>query len=313
MMNELNQVTVFAPATSSNIAVGFDILGFALDHLGDEVTLVKAEHNELKIESISSADKLPYDVQKNTATVALQAMLDHLELKQGFNVHIKKKIPLSSGLGGSAACAVASLVALNRLLQEPLSHEQLVQFALQGEEIACGAKHGDNVIPCLFGGITLIHSLTPLEVIQLPVMPLIAVLIHPHIQLDTRDSRAVLTKTIPFPEFIQQSAHLASFISALYETNYDRLISSCKDVVIEPLRAHLIPGFYDVQAAAYSKGALACSISGSGPTVFALAKNKTEAELIALEMMTEFSSQGIQSDVFSSPISLQAAKVIDEQ
>ncbi|TAL59297.1 MAG: homoserine kinase [Legionella sp.] len=312
MMKPLTSVTAFAPATSANVAVGFDILGFALEQLGDTVTLTKSVDPKLRIASISGTDQLPYEIEKNSATVALLAMLDHLGLPQNFELHLQKKIPLGSGLGGSAASSVAPLVALNAFLTDPLSLEELVQFALYGEEIACGAKHGDNVIPSLYGGITLVHSLVPLQIIPLPVIPLIAVLVHPHLRLDTRDSRAALKKTIELSSFIKQSAHLAAFISALYEENYDRLAMACKDELIEGMRAHLIPGFYEVQDAAMINGALACSISGSGPTMFALTTTEKQAEQIAEAMRLAFQNQGIESDSIISPIASRGAHVISE-
>lgn len=310
MMNELQSVTVFAPATSANVAVGFDILGFAVAQLGDEITLQRSATNELRIASIEASDELPYEVEKNASSVALQAMLNHLDIKQGFDLHIKKNIPLSSGLGGSSASSVAPLVALNQFLKQPLSKEELIPFALCGEEIACGAKHGDNVIPCLFGGITLIHSLEPLQIIPLPLIPLYVVLVHPQMKLDTRESRAVLKQQVALGDFVKQNAHLAAFISALYEKNYEQLAFACKDEVIEPMRAPLIPGFYQVKAAAYEQGALACSISGSGPTVFAFAKNKEDAAGIATQMSAAFLQQGVESTVFISPISPQGARVL---
>lgn len=313
MMNHFKQVKVFAPATSANFMVGFDILGFAVNDLGDEVTLEKSSDPNIKIVSITGEDKIPYDVQKNTATVALQSMLDYLDLKQGFNLHIKKSIPLSSGLGGSAASSVAALVALNRLLNNPLPLEQLAQFALDGEKAACGTKHGDNVIPCLFGGVTLIHSLNPVDVIQLPIIPLYIVLLHPHLHLDTRQSRGVLKQNISLVSHVKQSSHLGSLISALYEKNYERLKSACVDELIEPLRAHLIPCFYEIKTAACQSGALACSISGSGPTLFALADTIKTAQVIAEQMSLVYKNKGIKSDVMITTISPQGAKVIDEQ
>jgi homoserine kinase len=313
MINQLHSVRVFAPATSANVGVGFDIMGFALEHLGDEITLIRTSDQELKITAVSANYRIPWDVQSNTATVALQSMLDYLNLKQGFQVQIKKNIPLSSGLGGSAASSVAALVALNRFLTHPLPQEQLIDFALSGEQAACGARHGDNVIPCLFGGMTLIQSLVPLHIIHLPVLPMYVVLVHPHLQLDTRESRAALSKNISLELVIKQNAHLATFISALYEKDYDRLAMACIDELIEPMRAHLIPGFYEVKAAAYQYGALACSISGSGPTLFAFANTRKKAEVIGRHMSHVFLNKGIQSDLIISAISLKGARVLDEE
>jgi homoserine kinase len=312
MMNQLHSVKAFAPATSANVAVGFDILGFAVADLGDEVTLVKSAEQKIKITSISCPDTLSCDLDKNTATVAVQAMLRYLNLNQGFHISIKKNIPLSSGLGGSAASSVAALVALNKFLIKPLTNEQLIEFALMGEEAACGAKHGDNVIPCLFGGMTLLQSLSPIRIIALPVLPLHVVLIHPHLRLDTREARAALKHNIRLSVVTKQNANLAAFISALYEQDYERLEAACIDELIEPMRAHLIPYFYEVKAAAYQEGALACSISGSGPTLFAFAKTAKQARKIAEQMTISFNKIGIPSDTIITTISSQGARVIDE-
>lgn len=313
MINQFKTVKAFAPATSANVAVGFDILGFAVGDLGDEITLTKNSDELIRIKSISGSENIPLASDKNTATVAMHAMLKHLKVQQGFDVTIKKNIPLSSGLGGSAASSVAALVALNRFLNNPVSREELVEFALAGEEIACGSKHADNVIPSLFGGMTLIQSVSPLHVIELPLIPLHVVLVHPHLHLDTRVSRAVLKSQICMSSFVKHSARLASFISALYETDYDRLEAACVDDVIEPMRAHLIPDFYEVKSEAYQHGALACSISGSGPTMFAFAKTKVSAQKIGAQMRLQFKKSGIESDVLITTMSSEGAKIIDEK
>ena len=313
MINQLNTVKVFAPATCANVIVGFDVLGFAVDGLGDELTLKKSHVPGLEIESITGIEHIPFAVNKNTATVALNAMLEFLNIEQGFNINIKKGIPLSSGLGGSAASSVAALIALNRFLIKPLPIEQLVEFALLGEQTACGSKHADNVIPCLYGGMTLIESTDPLRAINLPLLPLHVVFIHPHIQLETRDSRAVLHDSISLSIFTKQNARMASFISALYEENYERLELCLVDELIEPMRAHLIPYYYDVKSAAYQYGALACSISGSGPTLFAYARTEQIAQKVAYGMVQKFKTKGIQCDSVITSMAKIGARVVDEQ
>lgn len=312
MIKNLNSITVFAPATTANVVVGFDILGFAMEALGDEITLVKSSNKSLRIESITGSEHIPYDLNKNTVTVALLSMLDYLNLKQGFYVHIKKRIPISSGLGGSAAGSVAALVALNHFLESPLPREQLVEFALTAEQTACGVKHGDNVIPCLYGGMTLIQSLSPAQVINLPLIPLYVVLLHPHMHLSTREARAVLDQSMDLSLHVKQNARIAAFVSALYEKDYQRLEASCVDDLIEPLRAHLIPGFFEVKSVAYQFGALACSISGSGPTMFALVKTMLQAQHVAKRMAMEFKKIGMECDSFITKISLEGAKIVDE-
>jgi homoserine kinase len=312
MLNHLDEVTVYAPATSANLAVGFDIIGFAVQHLGDVVTLKKTTDQSLQLAFISNTEENTHELEKNTLSATINSMLAYLNLKQGFSVSITKNIPLNSGMGGSAATCVAALVALNRFLKRPLVLEQLAEFALRAEQENCGSIHGNNIIPCLFGGMTLIQSLSPLVIVQLPIIPLYIVLLHPHLHLDMRDSRRVLQQHISLTDHIKQSAQLASLISSLYENNYQQLQLACADQLIEPMRAHLIPNFYDVKAAAYHSGALACSISGAGPTLFALVQTSDSAVVIAKNMGEIFKKNGIQYDSYITTISSEGARITNE-
>ena len=195
-MNSINQhihsVKAFAPATCANVAIGYDILGFAFDDIGDYVTLTRRQDNQIIIESIQSNENLPQESDRNTASVVIQKVCQKLNLDVGFSIQIQKGIPISSGMGGSAASAVAALVALNAFLNSPLSPYELAYYALFGEELASGQQHADNVVPCIFGGLTLIHSLDPIEVIQLPFPEIYCVLIHPHLQVATKQARSIL-------------------------------------------------------------------------------------------------------------------------
>jgi homoserine kinase len=310
MINELNSVTVFAPATTANLAVGFDILGFPLEGIGDEIILEKNNENQLVIVSIESDDVLPIEPTRNTATVALQAMRRALSLNQGFNVTIKKGIPLGSGLGGSAASAVAAVFALNQFLNKPLTYEALTLFALEGERMATGGIHGDNVVPCLYGGLMLIHSLNPLRVIKLPDIDLVTAFIRPHITINTRDARKALKSEIPLATFINHNANIAAFISAIYQKDYELLSASCNDLIIEPMRCHLIPHFDEVKLAALQQGALACSISGAGPTLFAFSKSESEAVKVASAMADVYRKNNIGCDEIISPIFQEGARFI---
>ena len=223
---------------------------------------------------------------------------------------MKKGIALGSGLGGSAASSVAAVFALNQFLKEPLTNEQLAAFALEGESVATNTIHSDNVIPCLYGGLTLIHSLKPLKVITLPDMKLVGVFIRPHIAINTRDARACLKPHIPLSTFVKQNANTAAFISALYCNDFQLLKDSCFDLVVEPMRQHLIPYFHEVQAIALNQGALACSISGAGPTTFALCRSTSCVEKIANAMYGLYESHGIDADKIISPISNKGVRVI---
>lgn len=307
--NNKHSVTAFAPATCANVAIGFDVLGFALAEVGDSVTLTRRDDNELVIESIESDESLPFAADKNTASLVIQKLCADLELNGGFSIHIKKGIPLSSGMGGSAASAVAALVACNAFLTKPLSAQELAQYALFGEELASGHQHADNIVPCIFGGLTLIHAVNPVEVVQLPIPDLYCVLIHPHLHVSTMQARKILKKELPLKDYVKQSANLSAFIAALYTNNLALLQKSMTDILIEPQRAQFVPGFYNIKQAALAAGALGVSFSGSGPSIFAFAKNKSDANIISKVMCEQLTSQDIAADSWISHISKQAAYV----
>jgi homoserine kinase len=307
---QLNSVTAFAPATCANVAVGFDILGFAFEGVGDQVTLTRRADNQIIIEAIECPEALPLDADKNTASLVVKKLCEDLKLNIGFSIRIQKGIPLSSGMGGSAASAVAALIALNAFLTTPLLTHELAQYALLGEQLASGQAHGDNIVPCIFGGMTLLHSLDPIEVIQLPIPDLTCVLIHPHLHVATKDARNVLKKELLLKDYVKQSAHLASFIAALYTQDRTLIRSSMIDLLIEPQRAQFVPGFYKIKEAALQAGALAASFSGSGPSLFAFAENADTAEQIADAMQKELQTENIASDRWISKISQKGAYVV---
>lgn len=311
-------VRVFAPATVANVAVGFDILGFPVDAVGDTVTVEKTIPREEQAPSVSLADvdgisvDLPRDPAKNTATYPLMRLVDDLGLPFGFRVSVRKGIPLSSGMGGSAASSVGALIGANALLDRPLPRERLLKYALLGEELASGSPHGDNAAPCLLGGLTLLRSLDPVEALRIPVPEgLRVVLVHPHRELDTRSSRGVLPKEFPLREFVAQSSRLAAFLASCYTDDLDLMGGSLKDLLIEPRRASLIPAFHSVQRAALQSGALGCSISGSGPSVFALCRNDSDAEKARQAMTSAWDSAGIPCDAWIGPVSLSGARVLE--
>lgn len=288
--------TAFAPATVANVAVGFDILGFPIESVGDTITLTRRTDNAIVIEKIISLDKLPSDPAKNTASIALQALLQHLNFDCGFDIVIQKGIPLNSGMGGSAASAVAALVAFNEFLTTPLDKSELMPFALQAEASASGAMHGDNVVPCLYGGLTLIRSVEPLSIVALPLPNIYCVLVHPHLKVSTHYARQILPQSFSLKSVTQQAANLATFISALYQNDIDLLATCLHDVLIEPFRAPLIKNFFSVKDAALRENSLGCSISGSGPSIFAFAKSLQHAERISVRMIEAFNATGISAD-----------------
>lgn len=287
----------FAPATCANVAVGFDILGFAVSCIGDTVRLTKRDDNRLHISTISSEDTLPADIEKNVCSAVILKVIKKYKLEIGLDIEIIKGIPLGSGMGGSAASSVAALLALNGFFTNPLSKTELVKYALHGEYIASKKSHPDNVVPCIYGGLTLIRSIDPVDVIQLPVPDnLFSIIVHPEMHIDTELSRKMVRKELPVDDFVVQSANLSAFIVSLYESNFELMKKSLTDVLIEPHRKLLIPGFNKIKKRVLELGALGMSLSGSGPSVFAFADNKETAETIKNEMIAMFKKEGLESE-----------------
>lgn len=292
-------ITAFAPASIANLAVGFDILGLAFDRLGDKVTVQKADSAEITIEIPGEKSTIPKTPEQNTAGKALINMKQALGLKTGFKVTIEKGIPLASGLGGSAASAVGAVVAANQTLDTPLPTKDLYPFALAGEAVASGAPHGDNVAPCLFGGLQLIEDGGPVE-IPFPKGVYLAV-IHPHHQIKTSEARSVLSSSVDFKAHIQQSTHLAGFLTGCFTGNSQLIFNHTQDLVIEPQRASLIPHFDEVKIAALESGARAFSISGAGPAVFAFCKGPQEAESVVEAVTKVFKNNDISAKGWTLP------------
>lgn len=307
--SDIHAITAFAPATSANVAVGFDLLGYPIADLGDKVTLTRQDQQNITIDRISN-DAIPLDSAKNSATVAIQAMCDDLNIVPQFRVEIEKGIPLSSGLGGSAASAVAAVVALNGFLTGPLTNRQLFKYALLGEAISSSDAHADNVAPCLFGGLTLINHSVPLNVVQLPVPEVDVILIHPHIKVDTAYARDILPKEFPLKSHIIQSAHLAGFMVGLFNNDMELMSHHLHDVLIEPHRASLVKGFEQVKKIAMDHGAIGCSFSGSGPSVFAWIKPQDGAQVICEHMLAAFACEGVKTDHWLTSICPEGASVI---
>ncbi|MCH7398591.1 homoserine kinase [Belliella sp. DSM 107340] len=305
-------IRAFAPATVANVSCGFDILGFAIDELGDQVEVSLCETPGLRVVNIEGdGGRLPYEAEKNTCTVAIQAMLDQLDYKKGMEISLYKGLPLGSGMGSSAASAAAALVAANALLGYPFDKKQLVDFAVKAELIACGAAHADNVAPSLLGGFVLIRDYEPLDVIKLPVPNgLYCTLLHPHLELNTSDSRSVLRKQISLKDSTIQSGNIAGLIAGLFQKDFDLISRSLKDVIAEPTRALLIPGFYELRDAIKSIGALGSGISGSGPTIFVLSPSKKIATAVGTKGSEVFKKIGLDVDVYISEVNDRGAYVI---
>jgi homoserine kinase len=303
---------VFAPATVANMACGYDILGFAIDAPGDMIIANKSNTKGLKISTITGdGGKLPKVITKNTAGFAALKMLHHLGLEdEPIDLEIHKRMPFGSGLGSSAASAAGAVMAVNELIGRPLEKRDMLSFAVAGEQIADGAWHADNVAPSLLGGITLIRDNATLDVHKIPVpLGMFATVVHPDIEVMTKEARAILSDQTTLSSLIAQTGSVASLIVGLYQSDFGLIGRSLRDYVIEPQRSKLIPGFYDVQDAAMKAGVLGCSISGAGPSIFALSNNSNIAENAAVEMQKVFTDLKIASQIYVSPINLEGARV----
>jgi homoserine kinase len=309
-----DQVHVYAPATVANVACGFDILGFAINDPGDEVILRKRKETGIAITKIIGDNgELPLDPKKNTAGVALQAFLNHINSDQGIEIELYKKMPLGSGLGSSAASAVASVFAANILFGNPLTRKELLPFALEGEKTACGVAHADNAAPALLGGFVIIRSYHPLDVIKISFPGnLYCTIIHPGIEIRTEDARKILKKEILFKDAITQWGNIAGLIAGLMKPDYDLIRRSMQDVIIEPVRSILIPGFQEIKDAAIKAGALGCSISGSGPSIFALSTSKNIADTVGTAMHNVFNLLEVNSEIYVSQVNLNGPKIIEK-
>ena len=306
----MNEIRIFAPATIANLNCGFDVLGLCLNGIGDEMVFRKSTEKGLRITKITGAD-LPYEIENNVAGVAGLALLNEVEISFGIEMEIHKKLKLGSGIGSSAASAAGAVFGINELIGNPFSKKELVNFAMKGEVVASGSEHADNVAPCLLGGFTVVTSYNPLEIIKIesPV-DLFAVVLHPHIEVKTSDSRAVLKTEVPLKDAVTQTGNLGGFIAGLYTSNYDLISRSLKDVLVEPYRKHLIPNFDEIKNSALENGALGSGISGAGPSVFALCKGKNSANKVANAMKESYLKTRIQFDIHVSPINDQGTKII---
>ncbi len=304
--------TAFAPATVGNVGIGFDILGHTIEAVGDRVTARRVAQAGVRIGSISGVvSDLPQAAERNTAGKAVLSLWQSKQADGGVELDIVKGIPLASGLGGSAASAVAAVVAANALLDAPATPLELLRFAMLGEQVASGSIHVDNIAPSLFGGLVLTVGIDHPRVKQIPVPANIrCVLVHPHMRVATRDARGILSQTVTLSDFVWQTANLAGFISGCYSNDLDMIRDAFEDVVIEPQRQALIPGFRAVRAAAMGCGALGCSISGAGPSVFAWCEAGSAAAACAA-MVGAFAEHGQESDHWITRIEPRGARIVD--
>jgi homoserine kinase len=308
----MKEVTAFAPATVSNVACGFDVLGFALVSPGDEVTarLVPAG---VSIDGIAGDDgRLPRDAARNTAGVAARALLTAVGERRGVALTIRKGLPLASGLGGSAASAAAAVVAVDALFELHAPIDTLVACALEGERLGAGSAHADNIAPALCGGFVLVRCPSPPDIIRLPVPAgLTAVVVHPDLEIETAKARALLGQTVPLADAIRQWANLGALIDGLHRGDFAQIARSLEDTIAEPRRAPLVPGLAAIKRAALGAGALGCSLSGSGPSLFALCRSTADAEQVASAMTAAVRAEiGGEPQTYVSSIAPQGARVI---
>jgi homoserine kinase len=311
-MHGLNTARAFAPGSVGNIGVGFDLLGHTIEGVRDVVLVRRIDEPTVRIRAIrgdgTGADTLPLDAARNTAGQALVALRAHLGLAHGFELELEKGIPLGSGLGGSAASCVAALVAANALLDAPLSREALYPFALDGESVSTGSRQGDNVAPMLLGGVVLATT-TRMIPLAVPAW-LHAVVVHPDQVLETRRARAVLADPYPLSVVVEHSAHLALLLTGLQRGDAGLIREGLQDVLVEPRRAPLIPGFAQVKSAALDHAALGASISGGGPSMFAWFASKAEADAAAPAMRSAFVDAGFDARTYVSPVNGPRAELL---
>lgn len=306
----MEKIKLFCPATIANVSCGFDVLGLCLEEVGDIMTIRKVDATGVSISKIEGQE-LPLEPTKNVAGVAVLALLEKINIKFGFDIEIQKNIKPGSGIGSSAASSSAAVFGVNELLGNPFSKLELVRFAMEGEALASGIAHADNVAPAIFGGFTLVRSYDPLDIIKIPTpKELYATVIHPQIEVKTKDARAILKESVSLKKAIIQWGNVGGLISGLYTEDYDLIGRSLHDEIIEPHRALLIPGFDLIKKAALDAGALGSGISGSGPSIFALSKGAEKAKIVAEAMRKTVDSLHIINEVHVSKINTKGIKIL---
>jgi homoserine kinase len=305
----MDEIKVLAPATVSNVVCGFDCLGFALAEPFDEMTVRKVDEPGVRIIHHDNFG-LSTDPDRNVAGVALTAMIDAVGITHGFEVEITKHIKPGSGIGSSSASSCGAVVAANRLLNDRFSNVELVEFAMAGEKLASGARHADNVAPCIYGGFTLVRSLDPLDIVSLDFPELFATVIHPQIEIKTSEARAILPLHVPLKDAVINWSNLGSLVAGLAKGNYELISRSLIDRIVEPARSSLIPKFNEVKAASLSAGALGGGISGSGPSIFMLSKTMKTALEVKRTMTNVYSATGINFNVYVSGIHGQGVRSV---
>ena len=311
----MNEIKIFCPATIANLSCGFDVLGLCLTSAGDEMIIRKSDVKGIRITKIVGAN-LPMETENNVAGVSALAMLEEYErefdpITFGIEIEIYKNIKAGSGIGSSAASSAGAVFGINELLGRPFTRKGLVKFAMQGEKLASGNAHADNVAPCLLGGFTLVRSSNPLDIIKIDSpSELYATVVHPQIELKTSDARSVLKQTVSLKSAITQWGNVGGLVAGLYTQDYELIGRSLHDEIIEPVRSMLIPGFDLIKKTALENGALGSGISGSGPSIFALSKGKETAEKIAKAMSAVYDEIHLPYEIHVSKVNPEGISII---
>jgi homoserine kinase len=305
----MKTVTVHSPGTVANLVCGFDILGLALHEPYDIMKLTLTDEPVVTIHNLDEYE-LPAEPSKNVAGVVLLSIMEHVQNKFGFELEIEKHIKPGSGIGSSAASAAGAAVAANILLGNPFSTDEIVQFAMNGEKLASGVKHADNIAPCILGGVSLIRSIHPLDIVSIPAPDMYVTVVHPQIEVRTADARQILKQQILLKDAIRQWGNIAGLVTGFMKNDYDLIGRSLEDVLIEPVRSILIPGFAELKAASKEAGALGGGISGSGPSVFMLSKEKETAVAVERVMKDVYNRIGIAYNTYVTTINKEGVRVV---
>jgi homoserine kinase len=304
------EVRVFSPATVSNVGPGFDLMGFALEAPGDELLIRRNRQGKLMLFNESRCP-LPLDPEQNLASISATAMLSELKAPRGFDMVFLRKINPGSGVGSSAASCVAAVVGINELLGNPLETAELIHFALEGEKIASGSLHADNVAPALLGGMTLIRSYDPLDIKHIPYPEdLWCAVVHPELEIRTAESRELIPQKVNLNTALQQCGNLAGLVAGLATADYPLISRSVQDVFAEPFRINHLPDFETLRLSSIQSGSIGTGLSGSGPSVFSLCRGKNMAESIGKVMKQHFTAREIQAEIYISKISEAGCRII---
>jgi len=305
----MKEITVHSPATIANLVCGFDVLGMCLHEPYDIMHVRLLDEKKIVIHNDENY-RLPDDPAENCAGAPLLSMIEELDSSVGFELWIKKQIKPGSGIGSSAASAAGAVVAADQLLGKIFSKEELIRFAMVGEKIASGVKHADNISPCIYGGITLIRSIFPLDIISLTSPKLYVIVVHPQIEVRTSDARQILRKEVLLKDAIKQWGNIGGLVAGLLKSDYELLSRSLEDVIIEPIRSMLIPGFDEVKISCKEAGALGGGIAGSGPSIFMLTKDEETALIVEKKMKNIYEKMGLAYHTYVTTVNAEGVKII---